>query len=398
MSDTPRFVVRRANWRGLPGGGFVRLPGDYSVSAFDTFDAADTDRARREAAARGAVNPFACGASLFYLTHFAPPQLADWLLDAGLEPPAPPAPVADWRAWWDEARPGMADEQAAHGWQGLDKLRFYEVREEPERPALELVLRVEWANREWTFEAEYEGGLPVAAFRDPAAAENSRAGREAVERTEVDEYTIWDRFEYLARDWFAADPFAGDAGPSPARIRCSVRDAPFFETAPVGVRATAAELARARSVFVLQRLTYRLATDPGVSLTRAEGQYGDPAPAVGVPVAAFTDPDEAWREAWRLDESAHPFLNPFWFGPPGYWTDSVGDDPRLSQRGFWAFVADRGLGPVLPAEELDWWAPDGWRRWWDATAAWLTPDQRLDVWAVLERLRLHEVVEVPVEG
>ena len=60
MSDALRFVVRRLNWRPA-GDRFIRLPGEVRLSSFDTLEAAEADRAAREAEVRARVNPFTCG-------------------------------------------------------------------------------------------------------------------------------------------------------------------------------------------------------------------------------------------------------------------------------------------------------------------------------------------------
>src|SRR5262249_29226977 len=171
----PGFVVVRHRWRRRPGGGFVRLPGAYPLLGFDTFDEAEAIRDHREREVRERVNPFACGPSFFPLTHFAPHAFADWLRDVGLEPPEPDAPMPDWQTWWREVRPDMSVEQIQRCWQGLDKLRFFVVREVPDRPPVHVLLGIHWDNWEWTFVAEHEGGLPIAAYRDREVAGRAEA-------------------------------------------------------------------------------------------------------------------------------------------------------------------------------------------------------------------------------
>ncbi|HJZ57324.1 MAG TPA: hypothetical protein VKE74_20315 [Gemmataceae bacterium] len=385
MSGT-RFVVVRHHWRRLPGGGFVRLPGAYPLLGFDTFDEAEAIRDHREREVRERVNPFACGPSFFPLTHFAPHAFADWLRDVGLEPPEPDAPMPDWQTWWREVRPDMSVEQIQRCWQGLDKLRFFVVREVPDRPPVHVLLGIHWDNWEWTFVAEHEGGLPIAAYRDREVAGRAEA---ELREARVAEFEEWDRFEHVPR-WFDADPFTGNAAEVPRR-EADRNQVPFAEVAPVLVHGDAAAVARAKSIWVVVRLTYRLATDPVLTLTRVEGG------TIGVPVAAYLSADEAWAAAWKRDEEAHPFLNPFWFGPPGLWVTRELEEPSITAAGFLSFLTAQGLGPVLPEEELNWWTPTEWVPWWDAIAPVLSPEQRTSVWAVLERLRLHEVVEVPLE-
>jgi hypothetical protein len=392
MSGT-RFVVVRHHWRRLPGGGLVRLPGAYPLLGFDTFDQAEAYRSHHERDVRNRVNPFDCGPSLFPLTHFAPHALVDWLQDVSLEPPEPDAPMPDWQTWWNDTHSGMSPEQLQRCWQGLDKLRFFTVREVPDRPPVHVLLGVHWDNWEWTFVAEHEGGLPITAYRDREAAD-----RAAVEfrLARLPDFAEWDRFEYLPRN-FNADPFADTVAEVPRR-EADRNQVPFAEVAPVLVHGDATAVNRAKSIWVVVRLTYRLATDPVLTLTRVDGSVVEGA-TIGVPVAAYLSAHEAWVAAWQRDEEAHPFLNPFWFGPPGLWMDASRESGRTQvvQAGFFSFLTAEGLGPVLPEESLNWWTPAGWVPWWDAVAPMLSPEQRTTVWAVLERLRLHEVVEVPLE-
>ena len=64
-----RFVLKRLNWTEYYDGTLERQPGTRDVASFDTFDAADAERARREYACRAVVNPFNCGAGVHFWTH-----------------------------------------------------------------------------------------------------------------------------------------------------------------------------------------------------------------------------------------------------------------------------------------------------------------------------------------
>ena len=76
------------------------------------------------------VNPFDYGATLEELTYLDADRFHDWILDAGLEPPAQPEPkCADWIRWWNEQCPAMTELQRAKMWQALAKVRFYRVVE-----------------------------------------------------------------------------------------------------------------------------------------------------------------------------------------------------------------------------------------------------------------------------
>lgn len=171
MSDT-HFVVERVNWRRGRGGAFVRHPGAVRVAAFDAFADASAFRWAEETRARAAVNPFAgalgCPAEQ---SHLPEPLLHDWLLDHGVEPPAPAAGRRDWAGWWAESAPGWTDAQRAAAWEALDKVRFFRVTERPRRPVGYAVVRVIWGyNDEWFYPGG-EGGETQTVYRTLARAE-----------------------------------------------------------------------------------------------------------------------------------------------------------------------------------------------------------------------------------
>src|SRR4051812_28115730 len=96
-----RFVVKRLNWTEHYDGRRTRGVGDVAVVSFATFDEADAERAKREAQVRKKTNPFECGAAVQYWTHLDEPRLRDWLMDHGIDPPAPKKDgKTEWAAWW----------------------------------------------------------------------------------------------------------------------------------------------------------------------------------------------------------------------------------------------------------------------------------------------------------
>ena len=114
-------------------------PGEGNpVKLFADWHRAESFRRQKEQESRAEVNPFAYRVPqqpfgepcLEDHTSFDAARFHDWLLDAGLEPPAPDAKGnANWPAWWDERAPHMTDLQKAKVWEALDKVRFYEVVE-----------------------------------------------------------------------------------------------------------------------------------------------------------------------------------------------------------------------------------------------------------------------------
>ncbi|HEY1192231.1 MAG TPA: hypothetical protein VGE74_31695, partial [Gemmata sp.] len=140
-----RFVLKRLNWIEYYGGTWERQPGAREVASFDTFDAADAARAAHENACRKSVNPFTCGAGVHFWTHLDEPRLRDWLMDHGIDPPAPKkGGTTDWAGWWAKQHKKLSDEKRFAVWEVLDKVRFYAVAEEPVRAVGYAVVAVNW--------------------------------------------------------------------------------------------------------------------------------------------------------------------------------------------------------------------------------------------------------------
>lgn len=204
MGDAPRFVVRRLNWRPA-GEGFVRLPGEVRVAAFDTFDAAEGDRATREAEVRTRVNPFCCGTTFPTLAALPEAMFRDWVGDAGLSSPSMSGLWA-WEAWWKDCHAGWTDEQRWRVWSGLDRVRFFEVTERPAGRVAFAVVRVMWEYNDSWYEPGAEGGKTVRAFRSRERAEVERA------QLEAEAHAAWDDHHWVeARRWeLGAWPALGD--------------------------------------------------------------------------------------------------------------------------------------------------------------------------------------------
>jgi hypothetical protein len=127
------FVVNRLNWH-HGATGFVRMPGEFRVATFATVEEARTEWQRLENGARGLVNPFAGGAAPFEQSNMPEPVLCDWLQDHNIAPPNPvkKTGLRDWTKWWKAVSPKWTAEQRAAAWESLDRVRFFEVVEEPE--------------------------------------------------------------------------------------------------------------------------------------------------------------------------------------------------------------------------------------------------------------------------
>jgi hypothetical protein len=213
MSDAPRFVVRRLNWRPA-GDRFVRLPGETRLASFESIEAADSDRARREAEVRARLNPFRCGTTWPALTTVPQPVYLDWLQDAGVLPPVAwsartvegVVPLDEWAEWWQRIGHVLSAEQVAHVWNGLNRVRFFEVIERPISAVAFAVVQVMWEYNDAWYEPGSEGGRTVRAFRSRERAEAERQRLEAERRQRWD-----DRHQIETRRWeLSAWPALGD--------------------------------------------------------------------------------------------------------------------------------------------------------------------------------------------
>jgi hypothetical protein len=184
------FVVVRRNWRPAGHGGtYVLVPGEVRESSFALEQEAREEAALREADARRKVNPFRCGTTWVDRCHLPESVFSDFLRDGGIAPPAkasrskkkPPVPL-DWAAWWEKKGAKLGEAERQRVWEGLDRLRFYEVREQPVRPVAYAVVEVQWNyNDEWYYPGT-EGGHSLVAYRSRERAEQERARLDAEAR------------------------------------------------------------------------------------------------------------------------------------------------------------------------------------------------------------------------
>ena len=180
-----RFVVKRLNWVERYYGVLRRHPGEVAVASFATFEEADAERAKREGDMRTRVNPFTCRDAVQYWTHLDEPRLRDWLMDHGIDPPAPePDGTSDWAAWWKKNQKKLGAEKHAAVWEILDKVRFYVVREEPVRPVGYAVVQINWEYNDEFYDAHTDQGEVFQVFRtreraEAECADNNDIAREA---------------------------------------------------------------------------------------------------------------------------------------------------------------------------------------------------------------------------
>jgi hypothetical protein len=166
------FVINRLNWH--PGrSGFVRLPGEFRVATFATAEEARAEWQQLEDGARALVNPFAGEPAPFEQSNMPEPILCDWLRDRDIDPPDPDAKTGrrDWAKWWETASGSWSAERRTGTWEALDRVRFFEVVEEPDRPVIYGV-----AEADEHYDLAYYTGL-ARAYRFRARAEKDCSRR-----------------------------------------------------------------------------------------------------------------------------------------------------------------------------------------------------------------------------
>jgi hypothetical protein len=244
MSET-RYVVERRNWRRIEGG-WLQLPGRVALASFADAEEAEADRRAREAEARrGVGNPFRCGPALPYLTSFPEPVFLDWLQDAGVQPPQPGSAAGrrDWAAWWDAQQEGLSPPQRARVWDGLDKVRFFDVVPRPAARTAYAVVRVLWEYNDNWMEPGGEGGDCVRAFRRRADAEAYRdlleeqARREHRQLDPDEEPSGHERYEV---DRWRRSPFDDKSDPYLFET-VPAQEATFYEVVEIEVDDASAE-------------------------------------------------------------------------------------------------------------------------------------------------------------
>jgi hypothetical protein len=184
-----RYTVHRRNWMRVSDS-WHRLPGSDRVASFASQDAAEAERDRLEAEARRVVNPFACGTTFADRSHLDEGRFRDWLLDAGLEPPED----GDWGEWWED----LPEEHDRAVWDGLDRVRFYDVVAAAEKPVVYVVVGIPWNYTDQDFYANESGGIPTRVFRSRDKAERYCRDRH--------EFLSDEPMDMSARLTFQADP------------------------------------------------------------------------------------------------------------------------------------------------------------------------------------------------
>lgn len=341
------FVVRRLGWHQARHGDpyLRRLPSAEVVAAFDTFDAAESHRRTLEAEARQGANPFQHGgAALFYQTTLDAPRLHDWLLDEGIDPPVSELRHADWLAWWTAFAHTWTPDQLAHAWQGLDKVRFYDVAEGPVLGSAFVLLQHMGRRYGGGTNAGDEGGMPVRAYRSPRTAAAERDRRNLEFQNAVELATHGQRLPHgYIWDIRGTRPWVEQVAFYLVEVPC---DVPRY--AAVG--------------HLVQR---RAGRTPADRLSR-------------VPVRLFADRTAADAHRDELNAAARKVVNPF----------HLLEVPDLIAEA----LEPLRLPLPWPATEDD----EEWRGWWDLCQDDISEAQRTAVWELFADQPLFETLRVQV--
>ncbi len=365
MSEPP-FIVRRSVWHQNPHGDNYtrRLPTAETIARHATFEEAEYDRRRREQAARSGENPFRFGgAALYFQTSLDAPRLHDWLLDGNIEPPSDQLRHRDWREWWDAFAHTWTEEQLNHAWEGLNKVRFFDVVEELLTATFHVVVELQFANlNQAVLDADREGGTPNRIYR------NARSAAALCERLNR---------QRQGNGLYRGHYFLGFGGRigfgNRGLAEQSIRESVFFET--IGIPGDVPQLAGAG--FLLQRRAFDVL---GRGCHDREGQDT----GSRVPVGLFADQTRANAYRDELTAAARDIMNPFQVFTPQM--------ARRSAQGFTTAIEQLGAPLPWPVNMR----PELWREWWDLCQDEISPEQRAAAWDLFQDQPLFEVLRVEV--
>jgi hypothetical protein len=355
MSDEIRFTVRRLGWHQNPHGDHYtrRLPTAQPVATFDNFDDAEYHRRARESEARAGENPFRFGGeTLYFQSCLDAPRLHDWLLDMGIDPPTTQLRHRDWREWWDAFAHTWSEEQLAHAWQGLDKVRFFDVEQVSGSEPLHAIMEVRFVNRDYrSLKADREGGRVVRVYRRPRVAK-SECDRLNRIRQQAREYQGHYYVEHRTRVGYEND----------REEYRRVEDSVFYELTELrGIVPVHAGLG-----YLVQRCAF-----DANGWVCMDGGFRDTGSRVPLLIFATRAEAETYRDALTVE--VQQIVNPF---------QSL---PILRTRLTRQVVREclQALGVSLPLPPYT-HANAEWREWWDLCQDEMTPEQRNTAWELFE--------------
>jgi len=376
MTAPTIHVLRRRNWR-FAGDYLVLLAGHVRLQSYAEADEAAKECREKNQTIRARVNPFRCGGpSLRNQTNLDADRLHDWALDQGLTPPD----GDDWAAWWDAQHPQMTELQRGGMWHALDRLSFYEVIEQPQRPVVYVAVAINWQYNDNWYDADGEGGETQFAFRtreeaEVYAVEANRFQRESWEdsalASEPEEGRAFDMHyrRQSLEDLDAPREHVHSQGMTTDEVA-------FVEVVEVELREVIAP--SKKKLHLLQRIAW----SPDHHEDYRRGRCFRHESPAGTPVAAFATKEEASKCAAASTAEARRELNPFQFMVNGVEALTNRSEQEL-------LLAIARLGhAVWISKYFD------WVRWYDEIADALVEEERDAIWNLLDRLELYRVVEV----
>ncbi len=379
------YLVRERTWVNPADSFYWSIPERTEVVAtFANYEEAVADCRRREEETRWPVNPFRYGNTMFYRSSLDAPRLHDWLLDHGIEPPArtderDPTPI-EWEEWWSQNIGTLSDSESATVWEAMDKVRFFDVADEPARTKAYVIVRIQFTSDDLNFvEADPEGGRIQIAFYEKSKADwhcRQRNTESQAEETDNDSHDL-DYVDYVDR--------IGELNGE----QMAIDEAIYFEVAEVPLEPGL----KSESLYLVTRACIGNA---GYTINQMGANNGS-----RVPLKAFANRADADVYRAELERRAWRTVNPFHLVcAESNWAFAalfdVNDDrlPNgMSEQQIVLAVQKLGLNaPRLVDNDIS----DDWVSWWDAIAPLLSDEQFAEIWNIFSGFRLFEVVEVEV--
>ncbi len=384
------YLVRELTWVNPADTFYWSIPERTEIVAkLANYEGALADCRRREEEARWPVNPFRYSSTLFYQSSLDAPRLHDWLLDHGIEPPPRTderdPTTEDWGAWWTQNVGTWSDIERATVWEVMDKVRFFDVVDEPARTKAYVIVQIQFTTEDENYiEADPEGGEIQIAFYEKSKADSNCRQRNAERQndSESDDYVDYvDRVGELNGEQLAFD------------------EALYFEVLEVPLEPGSQTPAtrpgsKSESLYLVTRACIG---DDGYTIDDDGANNGS-----RVPLKAFAHRDDAIAYRAELERRAWRTVNPFhlvtaelnWISSSLF--DSYNDrlPNGMSEQQILLAVQKLGLNAPRQADSYD--ISGDWIGWWDATAPHLSDEQFAEIWNIFSGFRLFEVAEVEV--
>ena len=380
------YLVREQTWVNLTDSFYWLIPERTEVVAtFAHYEGAVADCRRREEETRWSANPFRYGHTMFYRSSLDAPRLHDWLLDHGIEPPArtderDPAPI-EWEEWWSQNIGTLSDTECTTVWEAVDKVRFFDVADEPARTKACVIVRIQFTSDDLNFvEADPEGGKIQIAFYEKIKADSHCRQRNAESQAENaadNESHDFDYVDYVDR--------VGELNGE----QLAIDEAIYFEVLEVPLEPGS----KSESIYLVTRACIG---DAGYTIDQMGANNGS-----RVPLKAFENRADADMYRAELERRAWRTVNPFRLAcAESNWTFSSlfdANDDRLpngmSEQQIVLAVQKLGLNAPRPVDRYD---SGDWVGWWDATSPLLSDEQHAEIWNLFSGFRLFEVAEIEI--